>query len=205
MPQVTLRSFDGSPSGRALKFHLKAGLIAAVCAVLCLSLQRPVFADHFPPSAIANGNAEHVLGGISIHRDAVASVIVRMGSPEKFEESTSRDYPSGSGERSYEWNRNEIRLRMGTEFYTDKKAMTLVESPPIVVDVWGQHGGAKEGMTGRGLSIGDDLAKIKKLYGDRYQTDPHSVTIQWKDETTLSIDFSNDGHITHMRLFASQE
>src|ERR1700739_3077372 len=122
MPQVNLRSFDGPPSGGALKWHLKAGLIVAVCTVLCLYLQRPVLADHFPPSAIANGNAEQVRGGISIHGDTVASVIVRMGSPRKFEESTSRDYLSGSGERSYEWNRDGIRLRIGTEFYTDKKA-----------------------------------------------------------------------------------
>jgi hypothetical protein len=205
MSKMNLLSFDGPSSGGASKWRLKAGLGAVVCTVLLLYLQRPVLADHFPPSAIANGNAEHLLGGISIHGDTVASVITRMGSPDKFEESTSRDYPLGSGERSYEWNRDGIRLRMGTEFYTDKKAMTLVESPPIVVDVWGQHGGAKEGMTGRGLSIGDDLAKVKKLYGDHFQTDPHSMTIQWKDETTLSIDFSNDGHITHMQLFATQE
>ena len=94
---------------------------------------------------------------------------------------------------------------MCTEFYTDKKAMTLVESRPICVDVWGEHGGAKVGFTGTGLSIGDELAKVKKLYGDRFQSDPHSVTVQLKDETTLSIDFSNDGHVTHMQLFASQE
>lgn len=84
--------------------------------------------------------------------------------------------------------------------------MTPVESPPIAVDVWGQNSGdTKVGVTGGGLSIGDDLAKVKKLYGDRFETDPHSVTIEWKDETILSVDFSNDGHITHMRLYASQE
>lgn len=192
-------------SGGASKWHLKAGLIATVCTVLCLYLQRPILADHFPPSAIANGNAEHVLGEINIHGDTVAAVITRMGSPDKFKESTSRDYPSGSGERSYKWNRDGIRSRISAEVFTDKKAMTLVESPPIVVDVWGQHGGAKMGITGRGLSIGDDLAKVKKLYGNHFQTNPHSVTLQWKDETTLSVDFSNDGHITHMQLFASQE
>ena len=163
------------------------------CVILCCCLQPPIFADHFPPSDIAIGNAEHRLGGISIHDDTVAAVIMRLGPPNKFEESTSRDYPAGSGERSYEWNRDGIRLRMGTEFYTDKKAMTLVESAPIFVDIWGQHGGGKLGITGSGLSIGDDLAKVRKLYGDRFQTDPHSVTIQWKDETTLSIDFSDDG------------
>jgi hypothetical protein len=173
--------------------------------VLSFCLQSPIFADHFPPSKIAIGKAEHLLGGISIRNDTVASVMMRMGQPDKFEESTSRDYPIGSGERNYEWNRDGIRLRMGTEFYTDKKAMTLVESPPIVVDIWGQHSGGKVGIAGSGLSIGDDLARVKKLYGDRFQVDPHGVTIQWKDETTLSIDFSNDGHITHMQLFASQE
>ncbi len=174
----------------------------AFCAILCLCLQPAIFADHFPPSDIAIGKAERLLGEISVYDDTVASVMMRLGPPEKFRETTSSDL---SGERKYEWNRDGIRLRMGTEFYTDKKAMTLVESPPIVVDIWGQHGGAKLGITGSGLSIGDGLPKVKKLYGSRFQTDPHSVTIQWKDETTLWIDFSNDGHITHMQLFASQE
>jgi hypothetical protein len=182
---------------------LKAGLRVAFCAILCLGLPLQIFADHPPPSGIAIGKAEHLLGGISIHKDTVASVMMRMGPPEKFQESTSSDL---SGERSYEWNRDGIRLRMGTEFYTNRKAMTLVESPPIVVDVWGQDDRAtKVGVIGGGLSIGDDLAKVKKLYGDRFEADPHSVTIEWKDETILSVDFSNDGHITHMRLHASQE
>jgi hypothetical protein len=146
-----------------------------------------------------------MLGGISIRKDTVASVILRLGPPDKFEESTSRDYPAGSGERSYEWNRDGIRLRMGTEFYTDSKARSLIESPPIVVDVWGKQRNGQFGATGSGLSIADGLAKLKKSYGDRFQTDPHSITIQWKDDTTLSVDFSNDGHIVHMQLFASQE
>ena len=72
--------------------------------------------------------------------------MMQMGPPEKFQESTSSDL---SGERSYEWSRDRIRLRMGTEFYTDRKAMTLVESPPIAVDVWGQNSGdTKVGVTG---------------------------------------------------------
>jgi hypothetical protein len=128
-----------------------------------------------------------------------------MGLPNKFEESTSRDYPVGSGERSYEWSRDGIRLRMGTEFYTDNKARTLIESPPLVVDVWGSQGDAQFGATGSGLSVGDDLAKLRKSYGERFQRDPRSITLQWKDQTTLSVDFSNDGHIIHMQLFASQE
>jgi hypothetical protein len=181
---------------------VKVGLSWVFCAILCLCLQLESFGDHLRPSDIAIGKSEHVLGGISIRRDTVASIMIRMGPPEKCEESTSSDL---SGERSYEWNRNGIRLRMRTEFYTDKKARTTVESPPIIVDIWGQHGTPNIGVTGSGLLIGDDLAKVKKLYGERFQTDPHSITIQWKDETTLSVDFSNDGHITHMQLFASQE
>jgi hypothetical protein len=199
MPQIDHRRFNGSPSRAASRWRLKAGL--AFCAILCLCLQPQIFADHPPPSEIAIGKAEHLLGGISIHKDTVASVMMRMRAPEKFRESTSSDL---SGERSYEWNRDGIRLRMGTEFYTDKKAMTLVESPPIVIDIWGQHE-AKVGLTGAGLSIGGDLAKVKKLYGDRFQTGTHSIIIEWKDETTLSVDFSNDGRITHMQLLASQE
>jgi hypothetical protein len=203
MSQINLHEFIELPREEVPKWHLKAGLRVAFCAILCLGLRLQIFADNPPPLGIAKGKAEHLLGGINIHKDTVASVMMQMGPPEKFQESTSSDL---SGERSYEWNRGGIRLRMGTEFYTDRKAMTLVESPPIVVDVWGQSGGdTKVGATGGGLLIGDDLAKVKNLYGDRFEADPHSVTFEWKDETILALDFSNDGHITHMRLHASQE
>jgi len=61
----------------------------AICAILCLYLQPSIFADHFPPSDIAIGKSEHLLGGISILDDTVASVMQRMGPPDRFEESTS--------------------------------------------------------------------------------------------------------------------
>jgi hypothetical protein len=132
----------------------------ASCIVLCLcTFQSHLSADHLPPSEIANGKAEHLLAGISIKDGTVASAVKQIGSPDKFKESTSEDL---SGERSYEWDRKGVRVQMGTEFYTDKLSKTLVESPPLFVDVWGSRDDSEAGATGSGLGIGDDLAKVKR-------------------------------------------
>lgn len=171
----------------------------------CLTLFSALaWADHLPASMVAIGKPEHVLAGISIaDNETIANIIKRLGKPDKFSV-TNADYQSGSGERSYEWNRSGVRLRIGTEYQTDAKTKKIIESPPLFVDVWGEQRGGF-GFTGRGLSLGAHRARIQTIYGARFQSDVHSVTIQWKDETTLTIDFDNDGRIVHMKLEVAVE
>lgn len=176
-------------------------LIQIFCLLICSSL---LLADHLPPSKVAIGEPEHVLADVNIYDDTIDGVTQRLGKPDRFNASTNADYPPGSGERSYEWNRNGVRLRVGTEFRTDAKTKKIIESAPMIVDVWGERPG-DFGMTGRGLPLGADLAAIRKVYGPRFQKDAHAVTFHWKDETTLLVDLSKEGRIVHMQLLAAVE
>ena len=173
--------------------------------ILCLLLCCPaLLADHLPACKIAIGKPEHVLAGVNVYDDTIGEVIKRLGKPDHFTATTNADYPPGSGERSYEWDRDGVRLRVGTQFRTDATTKKIVESAPMIVDVWGE-GPGNLGITGRGLRLGADLTAIKKIYGSRFQKDPHAVTLQWKDETTLVIDLKKDGRIVHMQLLAAVE
>ena len=96
-------------------------------------------------------------------------------------------------------------MRVSTEFYTDKDSKRIVESEPIVVDVWGDRKDGTWGRTSRGLSIGDDASAVKRLYGDRLRGDTHGFLIQWEDETTLVVDINGTGRIVHMKLSAATE
>ena len=162
------------------------------------------FPDHFPASKLALGNPEHVLGGVDVYSDKIASVIARLGKPAKTDSTTSPDYPRGSGERSYEWRSEGVRLRVGTEYRTDQQTGRVIESAPMVVDVWGS-GGGRLAKTGRGLALGDQIATAKSAYGSRYERDSHSITFQWKDETTLVMDLDDSGRVVHMQLLAATE
>jgi hypothetical protein len=161
-------------------------------------------ADHLPPSKMAQGKPEHVLAETNVYDGKIASVIQHLGKPDKVTSTTNADYPAGSGERSYEWNRSGVRLRVGTEFRTDDQTKEVIESAPMIIDVWGEQKGTF-GSTGKGLVLGDNLAAIRKVYGPRFQTDPHSITVQWRDETTLVIDLNRAGRIVHMQLLAATE
>lgn len=178
---------------------------ASVAMVVCLLLLHHAAADHFPVSKVAKSKPEHVLASVNVYSDKISSVIQRLGKPTNYSDVPLADGPEGSGERTYEWFRKGIRVRVGTEYFTDKGSKNIVESAPMIVDIWGSGAKSKLACTGAGLSLGDNTAKIQHLYGSRYQRDKSSVTLQWKDQTTLVIDFNDTGSIKHMQLLAAVE
>jgi hypothetical protein len=184
---------------------MRIQLKASTAIVIFLLLLQNAAADHLPDSKISRSKPEHVLAGVNVYRGKMQSIIQRLGKPTKFSEVPLADGPEGSGERTYEWLHQGINVRVGTDYYTDKESKKIVESAPLVVDVWGSQPGHSLGSTGAGLSLGDNSEKVKRLYGPRYQKDKSSITLQWKDETTLVIDFNGTGTIKHMQLLAAVE
>ena len=162
-------------------------------------------ADHLPLSKQARGLPEHVLAGVNVYDDKMPAVIERLGKPDKFEESTSADYPKGSGERAYIWTRNGVKLRVATEFYTESDSRKVIESGPMIIDVWGRMKAGKLGHTGQSLSLGEPASRVRAIYGSHFQSDPRGMTIQWKEETTLVIELGRKGDIMHMQLLAAIE
>jgi hypothetical protein len=150
------------------------------------------------------GKPEHVLAGVNVYDDKIESVLEQLGKRSKVDSNTNSDYPQGSGERSYDWDSTEVRVRVGTEFRTDETTKKVIESAPMVVDVW-RSGVGLDGKTGRGLALGDGISRVRQVYGPRFQKDPHSIILQWKDETTLVLHLDDKGRIIHMQLLAAIE
>ncbi len=178
--------------------------------VVCLTfglvtMQQAVRADHLPASEIARGRPEHILAGINVYDGKIETVVKNLGKPLKYTDTASDDGPVGSGERTYEWIRDGVRLRVGTEYYTDRTTKRVVESAPMIVDIWGTAPDQGIGTTGSGLALGEDVRTAARHYGVRFHRDKAGITIQWKDETTLIVDFDPHGIINHMQLMAAVE
>jgi hypothetical protein len=184
-----------------MKLIAKLVLITFILYIVQVALM----ADHLPPSETARGRPEHVLSGINVYTDNIVAVIKRLGKPENYTDVPLADGPAGSGERTYNWIRDGVRLRVGTQYHTGRSPIGVIESPPMIVDVWGPRTVQMIGSTGTGLSLGDKIAKIKRLYGSHFHEDTGAVTLEWKDETTLIVDFDSGGAVKHMQLMAAVE
>jgi hypothetical protein len=195
----TLSAEEKGASAMSKQIKVRAAI------VVCLLLPQNATADHFPAPKVARSKPERVLAGVNVYSDKISLVIQRLGKPTNYSDAPLADGPEGSGERNYEWLQEGVKVRVGTEYYTDKESKKIIESAPMIVDVWGSKTDPKFGCTGAGLSLGDNIAKAQRLYGSRYQKDQFSITLQWKDETTLVIDFNDTGTIKHMQLLAAVE
>ena len=184
---------------------MRGRFLVAVAGVCLGAGSMLAWADHLPPSKIARGRPEHLLAGIDVYKGNIGDAIRMLGKPEKIEDATNPDYPPGSGERSYFWRRDGVRLRVGTVYKTDRVTGKIVEGPPNIVDVWGASSGGGLGSTGRGLSLGDTTTALRTIYGPRYERGDRSMTLQWSDETTMVVDLNTSGQITHIQLLAAVE
>jgi hypothetical protein len=177
-----------------------------VCVAFGIStMQQAVRADHLPPSEMARRKPEHILAGINVYDGTIETVVKNLGKPLKYADAPSEQGPVGSGERTYEWIRDGVRLRVGTEYYTDRTTKKVVESAPMIVDIWGDSPGQGAGTTGSGLALGEDIRAVARHYGNRFHRDKTGITVQWQDDTTLIVDFDTHGTINHMQLAAAVE
>jgi RHS repeat-associated protein len=125
-------------------------------------------AFHFRPDQ-ARATADHVLSGIEVNETTIPQVIARYGEPSSFREISSKEEgetgPPGSGDREYNWVKGGVRMEVVTEFYTSRKTHKVIESAVSSVAVWGRAPAGAIGTTGRGLSLGDMVAKARRIYG----------------------------------------
>jgi hypothetical protein len=121
-----------------------------------------------------------------------------------------QDVPAGAGGREYIWERPRATLDVTTNYRTDEKTGKEIETATFSVDVRGDKPSGQIGTTGAGLSLGDPTSKVAKVYGSRFfrHTLPNGslrISIQWKDETMLTIYFDGGRRINRMILEASIE
>jgi hypothetical protein len=163
-------------------------------------------ADNLPENLQASGKPETTLAGINLETTTLIDVIRLYGLPTR-EERTSRD-PDWIG---YIWELPQAKIELS--FYntgTGNIADIYVEGTTK----------GQIGSTGRGLKLGDDLNKLKRIYGNRFMLQTlrkdssekreeftgvsvanKRVIIQWGLEGfTLTVGLDGNGKVTAMWL-----
>ena len=178
------------------KFVLATWRPLAVVLLLCCVGT----ADRLPANQIAKGKADDVLSSVNIYKTTIGQIFSRFGHPSR----TIDVLEDKNDGRDYEWDHGEVKLFLGT--WNDKGNNSI----PYSVEVWGRRPVVILGITGRGLRLGDTLAEVREIYGERfskYQQEDGTlqVTVQWQDETTLYLYFDHSGKIDHIHLMAATE
>lgn len=184
-----------------------------VTSLLVAGLCRNVLAQP-DETNLGSGSPEQTLSGIRVGiaspGETIAQAIERYGQPASKEDAVVPD--GAGGTRFYTWQFPGLKMSVATYFGyktqrihgRDRPVMT--ESRVAYVDVWGSAPRESLGTTGRGLALGETLARQKALYGNRYKTayapgdGSQSVEVWWQDGTCLMIDYGPDGRSNHIRL-----
>lgn len=91
-------------------------------------------------------------------------------------------------------------MTVGTGFRTDLATRSVIESPILWVDVRGQSPSGPIGVTGKGLRLGDTLARAKYLYPGLREGKPGNLAVTFPDGTFLGIEASPQGGVDLITL-----
>jgi hypothetical protein len=161
--------------------------------------------QHISEEHRAQGNRETLLSGIDVYKTHPEEVSRKLGTPYKARNVTNGE---SSGEKQYWWRSGTTRIRGATMYHFEKGQ--VIESRIYGVDVWGAPSASEYAQTGSGLMLGDTESKLVKIYGARFrkqrtQRGTIHIDLEWKDGTTLGIDFDNHNRINHMQLISAIE
>jgi hypothetical protein len=193
---------------------LRSNAVVKKALVLCclfLSICKAT-ADHLPANLLTHGKPEEILAGISLAHGDADVVLKSLGPPTR--KVTVPNNPQWTG---YAWetpgNRLEVEISRG-------KDKNYIDRVTVVLLGGASASGAPAGRdaTGRGLRLGDSLAQLKKIYGNRFKlgkqadvpvnTPPflslpgvQTATLQWTPlEFTLTAGFDAGGRIIALSL-----
>ncbi len=177
----------------------------AILAALLLSLVPAARADHAPEWQMSTKRPETALAGIHVGKDSIAEARKVLGQPTH-----SKDLADFPGEAEYTWEKDGLRIVLGTAFDPEKR--TPRDEIVYSVKVSGTKAPARY-ATKAGVKLGDDLRALIRAYGPVYTTswrpsNPGSQTFTFifSDETELSASLSSyEGKIVALDLIASQE
>lgn len=166
-------------------------------------------ADHLPDTLLAKGKPEVELARINLETSKLEDVIRRYGLPTQ--EVGAPNNPNWTG---YFWDLPRAKLEVSVD---QDQSGTQIDNIYIAGTVEG-----KNGLTGRGLKLGDTLTDLKRIYGNIFELsapnkDPSRTrnlftgvqekneyqvaTIQWKSwDFTLRVGFNTAGKIDAMWL-----
>jgi hypothetical protein len=146
-----------------------------------------LLADHLPEDKIALGKPETVLCGIDVSRSHVRELVGKFGKPVTYDK-----YPKTKDAAEITWEKSGSRIH----------AYINVDDIAYAVDVSGDASATT--TTGRGLGLGQKLADLQRIYGNRFVTHGNRVTLQWRDGSELRATIAND-RIVSLTLVAPVE
>jgi hypothetical protein len=154
-------------------------LLALFPVVLC--------ADHLPGRLIAQGEHETSLCAIEVNHSHVDELMQRFGTPAVYDK-----YPKVKDQAEISWDKDGARIH----------TYVNVDQVAYAVEVSGAP--SDQDATGRGLRLGQTIADVIRIYGNRYRKRGTQVTLQWADGTELRISFEKN-RIAKLMLVAPVE
>jgi|SRR5579872_3690281 len=146
-----------------------------------------VFADHLPTNLVARGKAETTLCGIDVKHSHVSGLLEKLGEPATYDK-----YPKTEEAAEITWEKEGSKIH----------ATINVDDIAYAVEVSGAANAIA--ATGKGLGLGQTIADLRRIYGNRFWKHGDEITVQWQDGTELRAKFLN-GRIISLLLIAPVE
>lgn len=147
-------------------------------------------------------SAELSLAGVHL-REPLTAVEHTLGSPLHVIDTPAKDISWRAGEREYEFVRGKSIVKVFEDYYQKPGMQSEHSSGVLDISIEGKGRVGKSLRTGRGLSLGDTAATVRKLYGRAPQVKDH-IQIHWNHGGILEIDLDSRGKITEIELRLDQ-
>lgn len=127
-----------------------------------------------------------------------------LGVPTRVVDTPIKDVAWRAGEREYYFVRDKVVIKV-LEGYYQKPGMQSEHSSGVLgISVQGNGPVDKSIRTGRGLSLGDSVQTVRRLYGRAPQVKQH-IQIHWTNGNILDIDLDSNGMVSEIDLNLNQE
>ena len=153
--------------------------------------------------ACPSKRAETSLAGISL---GVSMTEVRraLGTPTRVIDTPVRDVAWRAGEREYSFDRNHLVIKVVEGYYQKPGIRSEHSSGVLGISVQGDYPIDKSIKTGLGLTLGDSVQTVRRLYGQAPQVRQH-IQIHWTNGSILDIDLNSEERVTGIDLSRDQE
>jgi hypothetical protein len=127
-----------------------------------------------------------------------------LGSPTRVVDTPIKDVAWPAGEREYMFVRDKIVIKVVEDYYQKPGMHTEHSSGVLGISAQGSGPVDKPLRTGLGLSLGDSVQTVRKLYGRAPQVKQH-IQIHWTNGNILDIDLDSHERVSEIELSLDQE
>jgi hypothetical protein len=127
-----------------------------------------------------------------------------LGVPAQVVDTPNKEVAWRAGEREYYFDRDKLVIKV-VEGYYQKPGMQSEHSSGVLgISVQGNGSVNESVKTGLGLSLGDSVDTIRRLYGQAPLVKQH-IQIHWNNGNILDIDLDSHGRVKQIELSLNQE